>query len=45
MVTTKNKNSATLNIFTENIRKMETKNCNCNFRLLYIQNIGNVNVI
>ena len=45
MVPTENKNSATLNLFTENIRKMEPKNCNCNFRLLYIQNIGNVSVI
>ena len=48
MVPTEIKNSATLNIFKEKIRKGGgggNKNCNCKYCLPHIQNIGFINII
>ena len=44
-ITTEIKNSATLNILKEKIRKWKSKNCNYKLCLRYIQKIGYINVI
>ena len=45
MVPTEIKNSGTLNIFKEKMRKWEPKNCNCKLFLPCMQKIGYVNAI